>query len=258
MSAQGNNGRFELKGRVALITGSSKGLGKAMALSMGASGAKVVLNYQNSKEHADKTFEEFQSAGYEGIMVQADATSEESVKAMVARAEKELGPVDIVVANATCAQPFNPVEDYDWAFFETMHAFFVKSPYLLVTATVAHMKKQRWGRIINIGSEVFQRGVPNFTAYVAAKGGQSGLNRSLASELARWGITVNMVSPGWIPVERHEKDPQAMKDAYLATVPAARWGVPKEIGDTVAFLASDEAAYISGQNICVNGAHTVA
>jgi 3-oxoacyl-[acyl-carrier protein] reductase len=136
--------------------------------------------------------------------------------------------------------------------------FFIKSPFLLVRATVPHMKKQKWGRIINIGSEVFQRGVPNFTAYVAAKGGQNGFTRSLARELAPWNITVNMVSPGWIPVERHENDPQEEKDAYLAGVPAQRWGVPKEVADTVVFLASDESAYVSGQNICVNGAHTVA
>jgi 3-oxoacyl-[acyl-carrier protein] reductase len=136
--------------------------------------------------------------------------------------------------------------------------FFIKSPYLLTRATLPHMKAQRWGRIINIGSEVFQRGVPNFTAYCAAKGGQSGFTRSLASELAPWGITVNMISPGWIPVERHEKDPQELKDGYFAGLPMQRWGVPKEVADTVTFFASDEASYISGQNICVNGAHTVA
>jgi len=127
-----------------------------------------------------------------------------------------------------------------------------------VRATLPPMKKKRWGRIINIGSEVFQLGVPNFTAYVAAKGGQNGFSRSLATELAQWNITVNMISPGWIPVERHENDPQEMKDEYLAGVPAKRWGTPKEVGDTVVFLASEEASYIAGQNICVNGAHSVA
>jgi 3-oxoacyl-[acyl-carrier protein] reductase len=93
----------------------------------------------------------------------------------------------------------------DWAFYQAMLDFFVKSPFLLARACLPHMKQQRWGRIINIGSEVVQRGVPNFTAYVAAKGGQNGFHRSLATELAPFGITVNMISPGWIPVERHEK-----------------------------------------------------
>jgi len=106
--------------------------------------------------------------------------------------------------------------------------------------------------------ETFQLGTPEFTAYVAAKGGQNGFTRSLATELAPWNITVNMVSPGWIPVERHAKDPQAVKDAYLAGLPSGRWGTPEEVADTVAFLASEEASYVSGQNVCVNGAHTVA
>jgi 3-oxoacyl-[acyl-carrier protein] reductase len=120
------------------------------------------------------------------------------------------------------------------------------------------MKRQRWGRIINIGSEVVARGVPNFTAYVAAKGGQNGFHRSLATELAPWGITVNMVSPGWIPVERHAADPQSAKDAYLAHVPAQRWGVPEDVAAAVAFLASDAAAFVTGQNLHVNGGLTVA
>jgi 3-oxoacyl-[acyl-carrier protein] reductase len=92
---------------------------------------------------------------------------------------------------------------------------------------------------------------------VAAKGGQNGFTRSLAKELAPWNITVNTIAPGWIPVERHENDPQAAKDAYLATLPAKRWGLPKEVADVAVFLASDESSYVSGQNIAVNGANTV-
>lgn len=136
--------------------------------------------------------------------------------------------------------------------------FFIKSPFLLSRACLTHMKQRRWGRIINIGSEVVQRGVPNFTAYVAAKGGQNGFHRSLATELAPFGITVNMISPGWIPVERHENDPQAQKDAYRALIPANRWGVPEDIAAAVVFLASNEASFITGQNICINGGLTVA
>ena len=249
---------FRLDGKVAFVTGSSTGLGKAMAMALGEAGAKVALNYYNNKERAEQTFKQFKDAGYEGVMLRGDATKEADVNEMVGQIEMQLGPVDIVVPNATCDQPHKPIEDYDWDFYQDMLDFFIKSPFLLVRATLPHMKKQKWGRIINIGSEVFQCGVPNFTAYVAAKGGQNGFNRSLATELAPWGITVNMISPGWIPVERHENDPQAEKDAYLATIPMARWGVPKEVADTVVFVASDEAGYISGQNICVNGAHTVA
>ncbi len=257
-STSNENPQFSLEGRVALITGSSKGLGKAMAMSLGRAGAKVAINYMHGEEKARQTFDEFQALGHEGMLVRANAIDKDDVDRMVREVSAALGPIDIVVPNATPEQPQKPIELYDWDFYQSMLDFFVKSPYLLVRATVAHMKHQRWGRIVNIGSEVFQRGVPNFTAYVAAKGGQNGFTRSLASELAPWGITVNMVSPGWIPVERHEHDPQEAKDSYLAGVPMRRWGLPVEVGDTVTFLASNEAAYISGQNICVNGAHTVA
>jgi 3-oxoacyl-[acyl-carrier protein] reductase len=250
--------QFSLEGRVAFITGSSKGLGKAMAMSLGEAGAKVALNYFNGQEKAEETFAEFKAKGYEGVLLRGNAIDEGDIQSMVAQIGEKLGPVDIVVPNATPDQPQKPIEEYDWDFYQSMLDFFVKSPYLLTRACLPHMKQQRWGRIINIGSEVFQEGVPNFTAYVAAKGGQNGFTRSLAKELAPWEITVNMVSPGWIPVERHEDDPQEMKDAYLADLPSKRWGVPKEVADTVTFLASEEASYVSGQNICVNGAHTVA
>jgi 3-oxoacyl-[acyl-carrier protein] reductase len=119
------------------------------------------------------------------------------------------------------------------------------------------MKAQRWGRIINIGSEVVARGVPNFTAYMAAKGGQNGFNRGLATEVAKWGVTVNMIAPGWIPVERHADDPQEQKDGYRALIPADRWGVPDDLSGAVVFLASDAASFVTGQNLHVNGGMTV-
>ena len=119
------------------------------------------------------------------------------------------------------------------------------------------MKQQRWGRIINIGSEVVARGVPNFTAYLAGKGGQNGFNRGLATEVARWGVTVNMICPGWIPVERHENDPQAAKDGYRALIPANRWGVPEDVSAAVVFFASEASSFITGQTVHVNGGLTV-
>lgn len=249
---------FSLKGKVAWITGSSTGLGKVMAMQMGAAGAKVALNYNNNQARAEKTFQEFQDAGHEGIMLRGSAIVEEDVNRMAREIADTLGPVDILVVNATPDQPQMPVEEYTWEFYQSMLDFFVKSPFLLTRAVLPDMKARKRGRIINIGSEVFNRGVPNFTAYCAAKGGQNGFHRSLATELAPFGITVNMISPGWIPVERHEKDPQELKDGYHAGLPSKRWGVPKEVADTAVFLASDEASYVSGQNIAVNGAHTIA
>lgn len=250
---------FSLAGKTALVTGSSTGLGRQMALSLGRAGAKVALNYANNRERGEAALAAFEAEGLEGKLYQASVVDEGEVNGMVASIERDLGPVDILVPNATPAQPQLPIEEYDWAFHQQMLDFFVKSPFLLARAVLPSMKARRQGRIINICSEVYQKSVPNFSAYVAAKGAQQGWSRSMASELAPWGITVNCVNPGWIPVERHENDPQSAKDGYLATIPLGRWGVPDDVGSAVIYLASDEASFITGQLICVNGgnSHTI-
>lgn len=248
---------FDLNGRVALVTGSSTGLGKAMAHHLGRAGAKVALNYANNEARAAETLEQFRAEGLEGDMFKCDVTDPDSVEAMVADIEAKLGPVDIVVLNATPDQPQMPIEEYDWAFHQSMLDFFVKSPFLITRAVLPGMKERRRGRIINIGSEVFDRGVPNFSPYVAAKGAQRGWTRSMSQELARWGITVNMISPGWIPVERHENDPQEMKDGYRVLIPVNRWGKPEDIGAAAVYFASDEASFVTGQTLVVNGGMTV-
>jgi 3-oxoacyl-[acyl-carrier protein] reductase len=247
---------FSLKNRVALVTGSSTGLGKAMALALGRAGARVALNYQNNTARAEAALAECKAADIEALLVRGDVTDEAEVERMVGEIAAQLGPVDILVLNATPAQPQKPIEEYDWAFYQQMLDFFIKSPFLLTRACLPHMKAQRWGRIINIGSEVVARGVSPFTAYVAAKGGQNGFNRSLASELAPWGITVNMLAPGWIPVERHENDPQELKDGYRSLIPMNRWGVPDDMGGAVVFLASDASSFITAQNLHINGGMT--
>jgi 3-oxoacyl-[acyl-carrier protein] reductase len=248
---------FSLAGRVALVTGSTTGLGKAMALALGRAGARVAMNYHNNTARAEAAFEEFRAAGGEGALFRADVTSQSDVSRLVDDIAARLAPVDILVLNATPLQPLKPIEQYDWDFYQQMIDFFIKSPFLLSQACLPHMKTRRWGRIVNIGSEVVARGVPNFTAYLAAKGGQNGFNRGLATEVARWGITVNMICPGWIPVERHANDPQEEKDAYRALIPANRWGVPEDVGGAVVFLASEAASFVTGQNLHVNGGMTV-
>lgn len=247
---------FSLVGHVAIVTGSSTGLGKAIALTLGKAGAGVTVNYHNNQLRAERTFKEFQQAGIKCLLVRADASTEEGVEEIYSHTELQLGPPDILVVNATCDQPMRPIEEYDWAFYQTMLDFFIKSPFLLTRRGLAHMKKKKWGRIINITSEVFQRGVAPFSAYVAAKGGQVGWSRSMSRELAPDGITVNMVAPGWIPVERHDKEPQEKKDAYLALIPAGRWGTPQDVADACLYLASEEASFVTGQTICVNGGMT--
>jgi 3-oxoacyl-[acyl-carrier protein] reductase len=247
---------FSLQGHVALVTGSSTGLGKAAARTLGKAGAKVVVNYAHNEQRAEQTLAEFRSEGFPCRLIQADVTDEQEVDRLFREAEAEFGAIDIIVVNATPDQPLRPIEEYDWDFYQSMLNFFVKSPYLLTRRALPSMRQRKWGRIINITSEVFHRSVSPFSAYVAAKGGQIGWSRSMATELAPYGITVNTVAPGWIPVERHEADPREMKDAYLAIVPMGRWGTPADVSYAVLYYASEEAAFVTGQTLCVNGGNT--
>lgn len=247
---------FSLEGHVALVTGSSRGLGAGVVRSLASAGAKVVVNAFNNVASAQKVADQITDGGGTAIAVGADVSRAGDIKTLVAEVALKLGPIDIVVPNATGPQPQLPIEDYDEAFYQEMYEFFIKSPFLLAQATLPAMKEQKWGRIVNIVSEVFSNSVPNFSGYVAAKGGQIGWSRSMAKELAPFGITVNMVGPGWIPVERHEHDSQEDKDAYLAQIPAGRWGTPDDIAHAVRYFASEEAAFVTGQTLYVNGGMT--
>jgi NAD(P)-dependent dehydrogenase (short-subunit alcohol dehydrogenase family) len=247
----------ELSGRVALVTGASRGLGAAIAHSLGKRGAKVAVNYFAHPDKAERVAKNIRDAGGEAEFFHADVREEFEVTRLVTEVTARFGPIDILVPNATGPQPFIPIEKMTWRDCLDQLEFFVKSPLLLLKAVVGPMKARRYGRIIQIGSEVFDRGVPEFSNYVSAKGAQLGQTRSWARELAPWGITVNLVAPGWIPTERHAGDSQESKDAYAAEVPMQRMGVAEDVGEAVAFLASDAANFISGQKISVNGANTL-
>jgi 3-oxoacyl-[acyl-carrier protein] reductase len=190
--------------------------------------------------------------------VKADVRDEEQVNRMVEEVQGAYGPIDILVINATGPQPFIRIEKLTWRACLDQLEFFVKSPMLLVQAVIGQMKQRRRGRIINIGSEVFERGIPEFSNYCSAKGAQLGLTRSWAMELAPHNITVNLVAPGWIPTERHANDPQEMKDAYAAAVPMRHMGEHEDVAEAVAFLAGEGAKFITGQKISVNGGNTLA
>lgn len=248
--------QHSLKGHVALVTGSSKGLGAEVARELARAGASVVVNAFNNISRGEAVADEIIAQGGNAIAIKADVSKEEGVKELVEQAGNELGPIDILVPNATPDQPQKPIEEYDEEFYRSMLDFFVISPLLLTQAILPAMKEKKWGRIINITSEVYAHSVPCFSAYVAAKGGQIGWSRSMAKELAPFGITVNMVAPGWIPVERHENDPQELKDGYFASIPAGRWGTPADVANAVRFFALEESAFISGQTLHVNGAGT--
>ena len=247
---------FSLSQKVALVTGSSRGLGYGVAHALGKAGAKVVLNYLNDRESAEKALAGLKSDGIHAMLVRADVSNPEQISSLVEAVEEKFGSLDILVPNATPEQPQKPIEEYDADFYRQMYDFFVMSPFHLTRAVLPGMKKRGHGRIINITSEVFHCSVPEFSAYVAAKGGQIGWSRSMANELAPHGITVNTVAPGWIPTERHENDPQDAKDEYLKTIPLGRWGKPEDVGNAVSYFASDEASFITGQTLCVNGGRT--
>jgi 3-oxoacyl-[acyl-carrier protein] reductase len=250
--------KYDLSNRVALVTGASRGLGEAIAVKLGECGAKVAVNYFASPEKAERVVELVKKAGGgDAAAFKADVREEGEVNRMVQEVQGRFGPVDIVVPNGTGPQPFIPLEKLTWRACLDQLEFFVKSPLLLAKAVVPGMKQRRWGRIINIGSEVFEKGVPEFSNYVSAKGAQLGLTRSWAMELAPHGITVNIVSPGWIPTERHKDDSEEAKRAYAAGVPMRRMGVPEDIGAAVAFLASDAANFITGQKLAVNGGNSL-
>ncbi|MDJ0676109.1 MAG: 3-oxoacyl-ACP reductase family protein [Calothrix sp. MO_167.B42] len=248
---------FSLDGHVALVTGSSAGLGKAIALHLGQAGAKVAINYNNNESRAKQALADLEQQGCDVILVPGDVTQEEDVAKIYETISSQLGPLDILVLNATGPQPQIPFEEFTWEDFQTMLDFFVKSPYLLTRICLPSMKEKQWGRIINISSDVCFRPVNNSSAYVTAKSGQLGFTRSMARELAPFGITVNAVAPGWIPVERHEGVSQEKKDAYQVRIPMQQWGNPQDIAEAVLYFASFESKFVTGQYLCVNGGFTL-
>lgn len=247
---------MDLAGKVALVTGNSTGLGKAIGMELGKLGATVPINFFNNEARAEKALAEYEAAGIKSSVIKADVTSPEGVDFLVSETESRHGDVDIVVFNATCDQPLKTIEEYDWDFYQSMIDFFVKSPFLITQRVLPNMKKKKWGRLISITSEVFHCAVAPFSAYVAAKGAQIGWSRSMSRELAPSGVTVNMVAPGWVPVERHENDPQEAKDGYLAAIPMKRWGVPEDVAGACCYFASPSADFVTGQTVAVNGGHT--
>jgi 3-oxoacyl-[acyl-carrier protein] reductase len=241
----------------ALVTGASRGLGAHIARRLAADGWPVAVNYRSDAEGADHVVADIVAAGGRALAVAADVTDETGVREMAAAVRAGLGPVRVVVANATGPQPVVPAVDVTWQDHLDQLLFFVKSPTLLLQATVADMRGLGGGRFIHIGSDSFERALPGTSAYNAAKGAQIGLARTWARELGADGITVNVVAPGWIPVERHGAVTAENSAGYVADVPLGRLGTPRDIADVVAFVASDASRFVTGERITVNGGHTI-
>ncbi|GAA0465218.1 3-oxoacyl-ACP reductase [Paractinoplanes deccanensis] len=238
----------------ALVTGASRGLGAHIARRLAADGWAVAVNYLPDRQDAERVVAGIVADGGRAAAFRADVTDEDEVAGLVAAVEERLGPVRVLVPNATGPQPVVPALELTWQDHLDQLLFFVKSPTLLMRAAVPTMRRLGGGRIIQIGSDLFERSEPGMSAYSAAKGAQLSLTRTWARELGPLGITVNVVAPGWIPVERHAgMDPSS----YLRDVPLGRMGTPAEVADVVAFLASDGARFVTGERITVNGGHAM-
>lgn len=243
----------EAQRRVALVTGSSRGLGAVIARRLARDGLAVAVNGRPGDEQVMTVSRGIRDDGGIAEGFQADVTDEDQVAGLAAAISDRLGPVDVLVVNATGPQPEAPVTEVAWADHLAQLDFFVKSPVLLGRALLPGMQARRYGRIVHIDSEVAHRPPPGRSAYAAAKNAQIGLTLSWARELAPSGITVNTIAPGFIPVERHADVPGEDRRAYLVTVPAGRMGTPADIAYAVSFFAAEEAGFITGQRIVVDG-----
>ena len=243
--------------RVALVTGSSQGLGSAIARRLGRDGFAVAVNGLHHDEPALEVVRAISSGGGVADYFPADVTDQRRVGELVAAITERFGGISALVLNATGPQPEARIAEVGWTDHLAQLDFFVKSPVLLGAAIIPGMQDRRHGRIIQIDSEVADRPPPGRSAYGTAKSAQIGLTRSWARELAPFGITVNAVAPGFIPVERHALVPPEVTTAYLASVPAGRMGTPDDIAAAVSFLASDGAGFITGQRILVDGGRSL-
>ena len=240
----------------ALVTGASRGLGVSIAKTLARDGWAVAVNYARDGANAALCVGEIEAAGGKAELARFDITDEEAVRSGIRRIDTEIGAVDLIVNNATGVQPDLSIMEQTWDDHLGQLVFFVKAPLLLLQAVLPDWRKRKSGRIINIGSEVVDIGNARFGHYVAAKSAMVGLTRSWAQELGPDGITVNLVAPGWIPVERHSDVDQASLEQYRLQVPLGKMGNPDDISAMVAFLASEKASFITGQTFTVNGGRT--
>jgi len=237
----------------ALVTGSSRGIGKAVALDLAARGYAVAIHYAGNEAAAQETAAAAREAGSPLVSIhQANLGQLEKAATLISEAKEALGGVDVLINNAGITRDglLIRMKDADW---DEVIATNLSAVFRLTREAVKMMMKARWGRIINISSIAGLMGNAGQANYAAAKAGLVGFTKSVAKEYAGRGITVNAVAPGFIESDMTDKLPEKVRVEYLAAIPAGRFGKPEEVAKLVAFLASDEAAYINGQTIVIDG-----
>lgn len=241
-----------LEGSVALVTGASRGIGKAIALSLAEAGADVVVNYAGSEDAASEVVKQIESLGRKSFKVKADVGISAQVDDMVKQVVDTFGKIDILVNNAGITRDNLLMRMKEEEFDQVIHTN-LKGVFNSIKAVTRPMMKQRSGRIINISSVVGVLGNAGQANYVAAKAGVIGLTKSAARELATRGITVNAVAPGFIETDMTDKLSEDMKEQLLTQIPLTRLGQPDDIARVVRFLASGDSAYMTGQTLHVDG-----
>ncbi|MER1955953.1 MAG: 3-oxoacyl-[acyl-carrier-protein] reductase [Solibacillus sp.] len=246
-----------LTGKCAVVTGASRGIGRAIALELASLGARVVVNYSGSADKAQQVVDEIKANGGEAIAVQADVANGESVQQLMQTALSTYGSIDILVNNAGITRDNLLIRMKDDEWDDVLNTN-LKGVFLCTKTVARQMMKQRAGRIINISSIVGVVGNPGQANYVAAKAGVIGLTKTTAQELASRNILVNAIAPGFITTEMTDSLPEELKQTMLKQIPLAKLGQPEDIAKAVAFFASDSAKYITGQTLQVDGGMVMA
>lgn len=244
--------KLDLTGRAALVTGGGRGIGRAITRSLAAAGAAVTVNYRGNSAAAEATVAEIQAAGGEAAAAQADVSDSKAVEAMVKAAIARFGRLDILVNNAGITHDALLLRMKDEEFDDVL-ATNLRGVFLCTRAVLRQMSKQRSGRIVNITSVIGLIGNPGQANYAAAKAGVIGFTRAAAREIAPRNVTVNAVAPGFIETEMTDILGEETRKAILERIPLGRLGQPEEVAELVTFLASDAAAYITGQTFGIDG-----
>ncbi|MBO0959147.1 3-oxoacyl-[acyl-carrier-protein] reductase [Neobacillus sp. MM2021_6] len=243
---------MNLIGKAVLVTGASRGIGREIALELARQGANVAVNFSGSEASANEVVDEIKALGREAFTVKCNVGNTEEVTEMVKAVIEQFGKLDILVNNAGITRDnlLMRMKEQEWDDVLNIN---LKGVFLCTKAVTRQMMKQRVGRIINIASIVGVSGNPGQANYVAAKAGVIGLTKTTAKELASRNITVNAIAPGFITTDMTDKLPEDVKAEMLKQIPLARLGEPKDIAKMTAFLASDDASYITGQTLHIDG-----